>query len=91
MCYLTHSFETKYPETRSSIGLVSGGGSLDLFQHGNDLTTGVFVACLLWTNHRLGHKLQDGQAHFSSFYKNQLGSCKNHLTAFRGRDFKCLR
>lgn len=70
LCYLTHSFETKYPGTRSSIGLVSGVGSLDLFQHGNDLTTGVFVACLLWTNHRRGHMLQDGQAHFCSFSKN---------------------
>lgn len=68
--YLTDSFETKYLGTRSSIGLVSAVGSLDIFQHGNDLTTGVVVACLLWTDHRLGHKLQDGQAHFCSFYKN---------------------
>lgn len=70
LCYLTHSFETKYSGTRSSISLVSGVGSLDVFQHGNDLTTGVLVARLLWTNHRKGRKLQDGQAHFCSFYKN---------------------
>lgn len=54
LCYLTDSFETKYLGTRSSIGLVSGVGSLDIFQHGNDLTTGVVVACLLWDRSQAG-------------------------------------